>query len=236
MFNNSNLFGNSQLSNISPEHKKIIDTLYRCSEPELFVIRYARTVGRGIDSGDVIRYLQYSDSAASSILRRLADPKYNKRLISPLLNRDKCGARGAWLYFINEEVKLEDVEKIIQEQRYNYQRFIDNQIKKNSKNDGNTNQDQNREISTHAPITSTQINHQEQEKPQEEKIELSVSELNDVKNQAFNLTDYSELNENEFPFLFSILRKEIAEKDKQLQQLKTEYERVVASLIKQKTG
>ncbi|WP_414574079.1 hypothetical protein [Nostoc sp. CCY 9925] len=231
MSNDSNLFINSQLPNSSSEQKKIRDTLYRCSEPELLIIQFAKTIERGIDTADVMKYLQCSDSAASSTLRRLADSEYNKRLIFPLFNRSKCGARGAWLYFLKTEVKLEDVQAIIKDRGYGYEDFIERQSKKNSR------QNQESESnSTKVSSDSTLINDLKKENVQEQKVESSVCESVDTINQDSDLPDLPESNDSEFGYIFKILRNEIAEKHKELEQLKKEYYKAVASLSKLKAG
>ncbi|MEH1964544.1 MAG: hypothetical protein V7L05_32895 [Nostoc sp.] len=236
MSNNTNLFTNSQTLNIDSEQKRIINTLYRCSEPEILLIRFAKTKERGIGSRDVMHYLLYSDSASSSILSRLANSKNNTRLIFPPLVREKCGPRGTWLYFVREEVKLQDIDQVIQEQKYSYERFIDGQKKKKSTGDSGIYQDQISETSTYEPVGSTEINHQEAKNLQQERTESTVSDFDNVKNQETKLPNLAEFNEDEFPFMFDILKKELVEKDKQLQQLQKEYEKVITTLIKQKAG
>ncbi len=131
-------------------------------------------------------------------------------------------------------MKLEDIEKVIQERRYSYQRFIDNQSKRISKKDSVIHQKQSEESSTDAPNAFTQIDFQQEEKSQKEKTESTVFGFDSVKSQETDLPDLSEFSESEFPFMFNILRKELAEKDKQLQQLQKEYEKVVTSLLNNK--
>lgn len=233
MSNNSNFFPSSQLSNFASDQNKITDSLYRCSEPEILLIHQIKIAERGIGVADTKVLLQYSDAAASSILLRLTDNTRNHRLLVPLLRRERCGARGSLLYFVNKEVKLEDIEKVIKVRGYSYQKFIENKNKRFPEQDHVIYQNPRENDSTDVLLTSTHVNHQEEEKPQ---IESRYSRFDSDDNQETNLTDLSEFTENEFPFMFSILKRKLVEKDKQLKQLQEEYEKLLSSLLSKKAG
>lgn len=234
MSNSTNLFTNSQHLNTDSEQKKIIDTLYRCSKEELLLALYAKKLERGIDSADVRQYLQYSDSAASSILRRLTDPVFNKKLITPIMTRERYGAKGAWLYFVKDEVMLEDIEKICQARGYSYQKFIENQRRKNSKQNDVTYQKENTKTSTDIPIQERKVDNCGVETDQTETVKTVASEKVTAKSVEFENPLDTNFTGGEFPFLFEVFKNQLAEKDRQIQKLQGELDKFTSYLLKQK--
>lgn len=208
MFNNSNSSDDSQHFNAAIEQKKITDTLYRCSEEELLLTLHAKKVERAIDSTDVRNYLLYSDSAASSILRRLADPTKNKRLKTPIMKLEGSGARGAWLYLVREEVRLEDIERICQERKYSYQEY---KKKKNSKQDDATSQEESDKISTEIPTQEHEVNSYKEEKEQTKASKTVDSE--DASTKSVEPDD-------SLPYVFEVFKNQLAERENKLAEQK----------------
>ncbi len=231
MSNNNNFVVNSQPFNNDPEQKKIRDTFYRCTESELLLLLYAKKLERGIDARQAQEYLRCSDSTAYSNLCRLSDIEDEKgRLLTPLMKRDKCGPHGSVLYFVKEEVNLEQIEKVCQEKKYNYENLIKRQNKRLSKQGDVTYQEENDKTSTDVPVDEPQINNSGKEKSQTQKVESVVSENNSVKNQE---TDELALWKKKL----AEKDKQIEDKDKQIKQLKDandQSERYIRVLLDQK--
>lgn len=200
MSNTTNLPNNSQLSPLDSERKMILDTLHRLNEEELVTVKYAYLVQRGIGNPEVTKVTGYSDSAASCLLRRLTEPEYNKRLITSLMTRSKCGPKSSFLYFLRKEVMLEDIELTMNERGFDYERFLVQRSSKNKSASSSTKED-NQQVNTSVPspsITSQTM--------------LENASQHSVSNQEQN---------GGSPLLIAF-KKALAERDAQIQQLKQE--------------
>lgn len=110
-----------------PNQKKYWENLHRCTPRELDILEYIAKLGRGMEAKEAKQVLKVVESTAFTILRRLSEPEFSKERFSVrLLRREKGGANGSFLYFLNS-ISLEDIKEVKNEKRYNPKYQLDEQ-------------------------------------------------------------------------------------------------------------
>ena len=134
MSNHSNSHTQSQPFSQYFNREHILSAIRRCNEIELLILeRFAETKIE-YDAVEIAGLLELSNSASSNILRRLSDKNCSPRLKIELLNREKAGANGSYLYSLKEGVVLKDIQEVMELRRYSLEKHLKKQQKKIERN------------------------------------------------------------------------------------------------------
>ena len=120
MSNHSNTHTQSQPFSQYFNRKEILSAIRRCNEVELLILERFADTKIEYDAVEIAGLLELSNSASSNILRRLSDKNFNPRLKIELLNREKAGANGSYLYSLKEGVVLKDIQEVMQLRKYSF--------------------------------------------------------------------------------------------------------------------